>query len=66
MKKFKECPYCKSKKGFSVLYHRRGRIIENKTFAGKNISSEVDPADIISYAECLNCEKTLDHKRLNI
>ena len=64
-KKYRQCPYCKSKKGFRIRYTIGGYGHEDRTFKGDVIDSYRSGADDIdNYAECLECGKLIDSVKL--
>jgi len=66
MNKFRQCPYCKSKKGFKIYYIIKGFGYEERNFKGVVREAERNGADDNDDAECLNCGKALDIERLEL
>lgn len=63
--KIRQCPKCKSKKGFELRYSVGGHGCVTMTFKGKTIDSEREVFDTIDhYANCLNCGFSIDAERL--
>lgn len=57
----RQCPHCKSKKGYRVSYVIHGYGHEDKTFSGKTIDANRTVADDIDIdVVCLHCEKRFD------
>ena len=66
MRKYRQCPYCKNKKGFSFIVTLGGTEYVSKKFNGEVISQERwGKNKIDNYATCMNCGKQIDTDRLD-
>ena len=64
--KYKQCPHCKSKKGFYFIVTLGGLEYISKSFDGDTISQDRRGLDKIErYATCMNCGHQIDTNRLN-
>lgn len=65
-RKFRQCPSCKSKKGFSYQYTIVGYGREDRTFEGKVIDADRGTCDDLDkYGYCLDCGAKIDINRLD-
>lgn len=63
--KKRQCPYCKSKKGFELKYSIGGCGMVKMNFKGKTLDAEREVFDTIdSYANCLECGKSIETEYL--
>lgn len=63
--KMRQCPKCKSKKGFELRYSIGGYGSVEMNFKGLTINSEREQFDTLDhYANCLNCGFSIDTDRL--
>jgi len=62
----RQCPHCKSKKGFNITYSITGNGEMNMNFRGKQLpGSHRETFDRLdNYAQCLNCGKYIDSELL--
>lgn len=66
-RKVRQCPHCKSKKGFQIFVRLGGYLELRISFAGKVIESERNGSDDIEkYASCLECGKRIGTDILDI
>lgn len=67
-RKIRQCPHCKSKKGFSVSVTLGGHQESKVTFQGKILDVERHGSDSLDEysAKCLDCKGSLDTKLLDI
>lgn len=64
-RKYRQCPHCKSKKGFSYNYVIGGFGTIAMDFKGKLISTERSGSDDLDkYTTCLSCNKDIEIDRL--
>jgi hypothetical protein len=60
-RKHRQCPHCKSKKGFVYMVILGGYHQFEMTFNGKIITNERHGTDNVDkYAQCLSCKKLID------
>lgn len=63
----RQCPYCKSKKGFRMEYMIKGYGHEIINFKGKVMDAERETVDYIDHAViCLSCDKHMDSDKVQI
>lgn len=66
-RKHRQCPVCKSKKGFQIDYSISGNGFEIRNFQGKVLDTERNIYDDTeSYAVCVNCNAHIDAEKLEI
>jgi hypothetical protein len=66
-KKYRKCPFCKSKKGFKMTYHIGGTGSQTFDFKGNILDSERETFDSNDpTVECLNCHRQIDIERVQI
>ena len=67
-RKHRQCPYCKSKKGFRYEYSIGGYGFEVRDFYGVVHGAEREMVDDIDEhtVRCLNCDAKLDQTKLEI
>lgn len=64
-KLYRQCPHCKSKKGFKLTYSILGNGYEIINFKGKVIDSEKDEVNAIDRdVECLDCGKFIPSEKV--
>tara|TARA_R110000772_G_C13310332_1_gene440593 strand:- start:17944 stop:18153 length:210 start_codon:yes stop_codon:yes gene_type:complete len=60
-RKHRQCPHCKSKKGFKYQYQMLGSGEITMDFNGNEIDHERNPADDVDDdVECLECGKRIE------
>lgn len=65
--KIRQCPKCKSKKGFELNYSIVGFGMMQMSFKGKTLDAERSQTDILDhYANCLNCGVSIETERLQV
>ena len=63
----RQCPNCKSKKGFTVNYVLGGSHEMTFDFKGNlNLEKREGTDKLDRWAECLNCKKTIEVEKLEI
>jgi len=61
----RQCPHCKSKKGFTLYYTIHGNGHEGRDFKGKVIDCEREVFDSNERSvECLNCGKPIQYEKV--
>lgn len=67
-RKIRQCPHCKSKKGFSVSVILGGFQETKMSFQGKIIDVERHGSDDVDEysAKCLDCKKSINTELLDI
>jgi hypothetical protein len=67
MRKFRRCPRCKSRKGFSLNIQLGGYQDMAMDFKGKILSSKREGVDKTPHwATCLSCGKAIETERLQL
>lgn len=62
----RQCPYCKSKKGFKIEYQVKGYGYEIRNFHNKVLDAHREIVDGNERACCLNCNKEINTYKLQI
>lgn len=66
-RKIRKCPHCKSKRGFQIYISLGGHEHKEMDFNGKLLKQDRDGTDDIDkYASCLDCNKLIDSKKLDL
>lgn len=64
-RKFRQCPHCKSKKGFELRYAICGSGMVQMNFKGQTLDADRHVSDRNEhYVECLNCHKNIEIERV--
>lgn len=64
--KYKKCPHCKGKTGFSITVYLGGTHDFKVKFNGKVIDEDRHGTDDVEhYASCLDCGKNIPRANLN-
>lgn len=68
IKKYRKCPHCKSRTGFTVRINLKGYQEERRDFSGKLvvILDRRGADEIENYVECLNCKKPIPTENVKI
>ena len=67
MRKKRQCPFCKSKKGFEIHIFLGGTHVKHMSFDGKVLFDEREGTDKIeNFARCLDCKKLIDVELLDM
>lgn len=65
--KIRQCPHCKSKKGFNIIVFLGGYEERVVSFNGNLIKTVREGTDRIdNYANCLACGKSIDSDKLDL
>lgn len=66
-RKHRQCPFCKSRKGFRVTVQLGGYQEMEMSFKGKLLNIEREGIDDIEpYAHCLNCQRLIATDNLDL
>jgi len=66
-RKKRQCPFCKSKRGFEIQINLGGTHIKHMSFDGKVLFDEREGTDSIDkYARCLDCHRLIDVELLDM
>jgi hypothetical protein len=66
-RKVRQCPHCKSKKGFSISVVLGGYHDYTMSFSGKILDEKREGSDSMeSYGACLECKKPIDVEFLDV
>jgi len=66
-RKVRQCPYCKSKKGFHIFITLGGHESKEMNFKGKILKQNRSGTDDIDkHGNCLECGKSIDAELLDL